>query len=374
MFVKKFEANSMEEALAQVKGEMGPNALILSTQRKNKSWFQKPVIEVTAAHERKIISEDSQNYDEETLAQIFPHRRTLSDALDRSAGVLKLETQEQKEKREDAETSDPNSSIRKSRLNRYVDMAPQEVTSKTPTPSERHEESFLRLGFAAHTAKELTRRLIFDFPREDRATPQAIERAKLRLVTAGIQTLPLTALSEHPTWAFIGLPGAGKTSLIVKLALLLKGKKETVSLVGLDSRKLAARTELAAYAKFVKLGFSTEAKVNRDAPKIQLLDTSALSYHSDEEMAGLERQCHGSRVVLVLDATTRLEEQKRALARAQGLMPFAVAYTRLDLIGQAGVIYDLLRYSKLPLLGEPFRAPSRNLWPATMGTPWRNLF
>ena len=34
MFVKKFEAQSLEQALKMVKAEMGPEALILSTQER----------------------------------------------------------------------------------------------------------------------------------------------------------------------------------------------------------------------------------------------------------------------------------------------------------------------------------------------------
>src|SRR6478735_12680388 len=51
MFVKKFEADTLEEALKQVKVELGPDAIILKTVTNNglKGAFKKKRIEITAA-------------------------------------------------------------------------------------------------------------------------------------------------------------------------------------------------------------------------------------------------------------------------------------------------------------------------------------
>lgn len=53
MKIKKYEVYDMKEALALIKKELGPDAVILSTRKINKSSgygiFSKPMIEVTAA-------------------------------------------------------------------------------------------------------------------------------------------------------------------------------------------------------------------------------------------------------------------------------------------------------------------------------------
>src|SRR5690606_11745298 len=51
MFVKKFEADTLEEALKAVKVELGPDAIILKTVTNNglKGAFKKKRIEITAA-------------------------------------------------------------------------------------------------------------------------------------------------------------------------------------------------------------------------------------------------------------------------------------------------------------------------------------
>jgi flagellar biosynthesis protein FlhF len=55
MFVKKFEADTLEEALKQVKVELGPDAIILKTVTNNglKGAFKKKRIEITAAISEK---------------------------------------------------------------------------------------------------------------------------------------------------------------------------------------------------------------------------------------------------------------------------------------------------------------------------------
>ena len=77
MQVRKFEAASLDEALHLVKTELGPHALILSTKNRKPRWFNRGVIEVTAAYEPTKEPPPSldQVFDEQSLVNIFPHRR-----------------------------------------------------------------------------------------------------------------------------------------------------------------------------------------------------------------------------------------------------------------------------------------------------------
>ena len=51
MYVKKFEAESLDEALREVKSELGPDAIILKTitNKGLKGAFKKSRVEITAA-------------------------------------------------------------------------------------------------------------------------------------------------------------------------------------------------------------------------------------------------------------------------------------------------------------------------------------
>src|SRR3989338_9934430 len=55
MFVKKFEADTLDEALKSIKRELGPDAIIMNTVTNSgfKSAFKKNKIEITAAISEK---------------------------------------------------------------------------------------------------------------------------------------------------------------------------------------------------------------------------------------------------------------------------------------------------------------------------------
>src|SRR6516162_10104545 len=61
MQVKKFEAPTMAEALKLVKGELGPEAIILSTKNHRKGFglLSKASVEVTAAIAEKSLAKKS---------------------------------------------------------------------------------------------------------------------------------------------------------------------------------------------------------------------------------------------------------------------------------------------------------------------------
>ena len=58
MYVRKFEADSLEEALKDIKRELGPDAIILKTLTNKglKGAFKKKKIEITAAISEKNYS------------------------------------------------------------------------------------------------------------------------------------------------------------------------------------------------------------------------------------------------------------------------------------------------------------------------------
>ncbi|WP_419172744.1 hypothetical protein [Halobacteriovorax sp.] len=62
MYVRKFEADSLDEALANIKAELGPDAIILKTQTNKgiKGAFKKKKIEITAAISEKNYTKKAQ--------------------------------------------------------------------------------------------------------------------------------------------------------------------------------------------------------------------------------------------------------------------------------------------------------------------------
>jgi flagellar biosynthesis protein FlhF len=358
MLVKKFEAPTMEKALALVRAELGPNALVLSTHQRPRRWYQRPLVEVTAAGVQRAAEEERDAaFDEEELKRVFPHRKH------QLAAAPAAEPEEADEVPAPAVTC--YADLERGRTRPAPEKKSDTRAARQPLArAERYTESFLRSGFGADTAKELTRRLIFDYPNEDRTRPSQLLHAKSKLVAQDLRTLSFESILLHPAWSVVGVGGSGKTSLLVKLALAMKARGVQSVLVGGDRRKIAARAELAGYARLVKSAFAFEAKPAAICmgQGIQLVDTPALAFDR-EDWQGHEKLCRDSKVILCLEASCRYEDAMRIVERAQRLNPQAIAFTKLDVVGSFGAIYDVLRTSKLPLLGvsvsPSFKTPFR---------------
>lgn len=191
-------------------------------------------------------------------------------------------------------------------------------------------------------------------------------RAEGRPMRRAWKVLDPQALATHDAWAVVGVGGAGKTSLLVKLALRLKSGGAKVRLVAGDGRKLAARAELASYARLAEVGYAADGL--RASGEIQLIDTPALDFGNDGDgPAGL---ADGARAIVVLDATQRACDMKRVVARAARFSPVAVAFTKCDLAADFSAAAELLDATGLACLGvsiaSSFRVPFRFLSPAEL--------
>jgi flagellar biosynthesis protein FlhF len=326
MVVRKFEGPNLEAALKLVKEAFGSEALILSTTEIKKGWFQKPVMEVTAAkpEERpKVVEETSKALTEADLERIFPHRRY-------------------------SEESDPSSHAS------YASEKPRAKLRATPNTKplrvspiyEENEAYFVKKGFPSSDAKAFALRLTSDYPAEEIRKPKRLEALRARLLAPSIRTLGNEVFEMKRSWAAVGPPGSGKTTLLVKLAIYLRRVGNKVHLSTVDSRKLLAREELIGYARLIGADGEGDGRDNR----VDLLDTSAFRWSERASVDALKSACCNRSVVLVLDSTMRTTEMLRAIEAATSLAPQAIAFSRFDLVFQTGTIFEVLRQSGLPLL------------------------
>ncbi len=304
-----------------MKSEFGPQALVLNSKQTKRSWFQKPVFEVTAALKAER-PKSAPAFAAGELEKIFPHRleeRTPPPAAKKPAS-------------------------------RYF-----EANAVPRTTAVREEKAFLLAGISPERAKELERRYIFDVAKHDREDPRAASDARVRLLASDMKCFPQNRFDSTRAWSLVGPAGSGKTTLAVKLALALKGRGRTVTLVAGDRRKISARQELQSYAKLIRVPVESEFKT---ADGMILVDTPALEQETTSQVQNL---CHGTQALLVLDASWRVRELLRAVEQAERLPVAAVAFTRFDGVREPGAVYEVLKTTRLACLGaslsSSFRVP-----------------
>lgn len=328
MFVKKFEAESLEQGLKNIRQELGPDTLILGTQKKKGGLLGKSFVEITAAYEKKT-SPVPVSVDEATLMKVFPHRKYGS--FDNTA---------------------PKQVRASKAIKHYMDIQDEPVAPpKKTSKSAKFEEGFVRLGFSQESSRELALKLSFDFADEDITDPLALDRVKVRLIMGNLKTLNHTDFVDQKSWAVVGTSGSGKTSGIIKLALLLRSMGKTVYLSSLDSRKVTSAAEMTCYSKLLRVPLKKPEK--NTSTSIQLVDTPALQLNTQDNNIDLSGKLESlsTSVILALEGTNRLTEMIRVVETAQTAFPVrAILLTKMDIASQRGVIYDLQKRTKLPLV------------------------
>lgn len=344
MFVKKFEAPSLEHALKMIKSEMGPEALILSTQEKRAGkLFSRRSIEVTAACEKKQLSLKGQTrINDSKVNSLLP-----SDASAKERREI-----------EKYQVSDNlgNKHSEKKKPEKYIEIDSHNLESvqknyaiRQRSESSRFEAGFKNLGISDDRAVELSKKIAIDFSKSDLNDPSFLQKAKTKLLSQGIRTLTPAEFLKKRAWVPIGVAGSGKTTLLVKIALVAKEHEKSVSLISMDSRKVSGRSELAGYAKLIKVPFFAEISQS-NAEKLRLIDSPALNL-AGESNSLLEKLCVERSPMIVLDASTRFSELMRQVDLAMRFHPEAIVFTKCDNVEDLGVIYDVLKTTQLPLVG-----------------------
>lgn len=320
MHVKRFEAASLSEALAQVKAELGPDALILSTRtlrrgRERFGLFSRETVEVQAARERAG----------EAFSESVPTEEAAVAAAPRApwSGGTAFEAEVRAELRAlraaVAELSRPK--VDRARLEddatgflaaRGLDaeVAWRVVSDWRDVAGQGAEVSFRSLGdFLADRI-------------EARCTPpRPGERPRARVI--------------------VGAPGVGKTTTLAKLAARNEEGERDVVLACFDHYRIGGADQLQRYAALLESPFEevSDARAigelaGRHRGRELLIDTAGRSAGDEDRLASLAplRAALGDRAEfeLVIDATARSAVQRSQLRRFASLEPERVILTRTD--------------------------------------------
>lgn len=170
----------------------------------------------------------------------------------------------------------------------------------------------------------------------------ALRRAVAEELEARIAFEPLPVEDRPALLALVGPPGAGKTSLLVKLAMQ-EGlrRRRAAAILSTDSHRVAAAEQLRTYAAILGLPFclaETPAALRQNVAEhsgrdLLLLDTPGFGRQEREwalEWAALLNTIPGRRTLLVLPACWRTRDLLAALPWWSAFEPAALAFTRLD--------------------------------------------
>ena len=417
MKLKRFEALSLQDALQAVKSELGPDAVIVSSRRLQKSkglfgLLSQSVIEVTAAVDRPIpaveeppavtldqslqallkqASPSSHPSIEPLKAKMEP---TFSEQL-KVATVLDPVTQHLQEMKEEIQRlresqKDPEQILNPLRqeleglrivVGQVLGSQMQKRVEGLPGDLLGDYQALVSHGVEPELAHQLLRFVVETLGTIGMGSREAVthilrERMEEMLV---VSNRSVAQQSGKKIMMLVGPTGVGKTTTIAKLAGLAREQniaKKTV-LITLDTYRVAAVEQLRVFAKILKIplevavsqqDFLTCLGRHQEADLI-LIDTAGRSPKDQaghDELMAMTRDVCKIETHLVLAAPVAESVQLDIIRRYQSLPIQNIIMTKLDETQRYSSMYSLLSQAGIPVsyLSAGQRVPE-DLEPAT---------
>lgn len=163
-------------------------------------------------------------------------------------------------------------------------------------------------------------------------------------------------------YTFIGSPGAGKTSVITKLAIehIKKYGKDDLILVSLDNQRLGASFQITQLAQLLKVPVFVGEKADRIVQKIEpfsrnkkiLIDTagvSAFDEHWLQQMNVIKRMAEHSHNILVMSCTQQLSVLDQMINDYLLLDVAGVILSKVDEATSLAEVMSVSIENKLPI-------------------------
>jgi flagellar biosynthesis protein FlhF len=336
MHIRTFRAANLQEALEQIRQQMGSEAAVLHTRQVRDGWMGwlgRTYVEVTAGLR-----------DEESAVPMDLIRQNI-DSRAVPAGEPRLRVKD----------------------------VPLLTDPALPLPLQAYQMELLSAGVDSDTVDRwLNTTVIFAASMGEAAngpmaagTPwlEHLQRTVLRELRIGSPIL--THPGERRVVALVGPTGVGKTTTVAKLAAGFRIEaRRRVGLLTIDTFRIAAVQQLKAYAEIMDLPMQVVEKPGEMQPALDrlgdvdlvLIDTAGRSPKSDariDQLVELLRSAQPDETHLVLNATSSASATRLALKGFAPVRPTAAILTKLDetpsTVGVLSTLASNDQYSGIPL-------------------------
>lgn len=335
MKVKRYVAQTVNEAMLKVRNDLGRDAVIIHTRKFREGGilglFGRQMVEVTAAVEERLapvqVTSRPENVKEtEINVELKQEIHELKEKIDRMAELVD-------EKRIPAELSDEGKKI-------WQLLQEKEV-----------EESILKKIFkqlkteTGEGQSEMERLLLVLEKMFKKGKPIAIKKTKEK---------PLVV-------SFIGPTGVGKTTTIAKIAASFAIKQNfTVALLTADTYRVAAVEQLKTYGDIMGLPVEVvysprdmkEAIEKHQDKDLLLIDTAGRSHRNKDKIVELKSfitAAQPDETYLVLSAPTKRKDMLEIVDNYRDIEFDKVILTKIDETSSFGGILSVLQKTRKPL-------------------------
>lgn len=345
MIIKSFIAENATAALKQVRMEMGGEAMVLKTRQLTTAQGDTRV-EITACLEKASAYQTSEILADRTPAKPSPNRMASRWQLDDDQIAPEgLDTE--------AMVETPGLQSRLDDLGRKLDRL---ITSDL-TAADQGLPSVMDTIRDNLKDADLTDDLIADLIgaaalHKNAATdPVTVLREAFVKRLAGLMEPNLT-IELGARVAFIGPAGAGKSTMLGKLAARLTvQEKKKVTMVTLDNCKMAATEEIRRYAEVLNAELADPSMLE-ESPELHedavlLIDTPGLPGNANDvaRLADTLDEINPTIRVAVFSTLMRTSDALALADTMQPLKPTHLAVTMTDLTDRLGTVISVAEHT-----------------------------
>lgn len=359
MKIRRYLGTDMRDALRQIRAELGNDAVILSTRPLGNGVEVSAAVDATQLQARATVNSAASAPVAQGTAAAAPTATITPQAtLPPSAAAATVAMREQATREqapsEQVAMSEELRTLRQLLERQLAALAWNDFTRREPLRAQALTE-LTDLGLARDVALQVLAQL-----------PPEAELAKSGPAHLGLlaQALPIVGspLEEGGALAVIGAAGAGRTTVLAKLALrwVLDRGADSLALVTIDDEHIGAAAQAQALGRLLGVAshrFPDAAACLAAADRIAgydclLIDAPALSARAEDNAAlaqTLRAAVPGMRSLLVLPATSQADVLGETLRRASAWSPHCCALTHYDEAMNLGGACSALIRAQLPL-------------------------
>jgi len=371
MEIKTYRAPSLQEALAMVRADLGPDAAVLHTREIRGPRLLRWIpgvrkVEVAASLDVNVPSRLPRR--EQNAAPAAPaaegYQRPSNPAPARPAAAPAAVTRPQSTPSRDL------SSELKSQLDdlqaMLADLCRQsQVAGRPDVPQELFHlfTDLIDAEIPEEIARELVQRVRQECPPEELMNPAVAKVYAARLIEAEIAAAGPIQLTpgQRRVVALVGPTGVGKTTTIAKLAANFRlRERRKVGLITVDTYRIAAVEQLRTYADIINLPMKVvstpremrEALAQMADLDLVLMDTAGRSPRDEvkiHELKAFLTEAQADEVHLVLSSVAGASTLSRTAERFATVGTTALILTKIDEATGLGNLLPLMRSSGLPL-------------------------
>jgi len=378
VFVKRFIASDMQEAMRRINREFGPDAVILENRRVRQKgilgFFKKKVFEVVAAYEPKPKKEAP--------------KEPAKEAPQAAAPIAPEAPREEAPAQAAQEPADPAG-----------DATTVYMSKDTPEKSAPEDDTHIQLGMQMQelreAVQEFTNRISIvgsektgtysseilniyngllecdvdeSICKEIASQAESIKSRRDIDAKTVAQQLILDRLGDpmplklkkfdQNVLLFVGPTGAGKTTTLAKLAGRLKFKENLdVGLINTDTYRVGAMEHIRIFAEImdIPVAMAYSAQELRDAltsmadKDVVLIDTAGKNARDEEYHRELQEYievCQADEIYLVLSVVTGTKACRDTIKHYSFIKDYKLIITKLDEAGVWGNVLNIADFSK----------------------------